>query len=74
MSWSTPYAPKPGNSLIGLLYRRFSSNVNSHALLDMYNLLVRPQLEYSAPVWNISKLEKVQKIAIRMWMLATRSY
>ena len=41
-----------GKKLIGLLYRRFSSNVCSERLLEMYKTLVRPHLEYAAPVWD----------------------
>ena len=39
-----------GKKLISLLYRRFSSNVCSERLLEMYKTLVRPHLEYAAPV------------------------
>ena len=41
-----------GKRLIGLLYRRFSTNVSSERLIEMYKYLVRPHLEYAAPVWD----------------------
>ena len=55
-----------------LLYRRFSNNVQSERLLEMYKLLVRPHLEYVAPVWDlrllgdIKSLENVQKLGVKM--------
>ncbi len=55
-----------------VLFRRFSANVDSQTLLEMYKLLVRPHLEYAAQVWNphliknITKLEDIQKLALRM--------
>ncbi len=58
--------------LVGLLFRRFSANVDSQTLLEIYNLLVRPHLEYAAQVWNlhliknITKLEDIQKFGLRM--------
>ena len=41
-----------GKKLIGLLYRRFSSNIYSERLQEIYKSLVRPQLEYAVPVWD----------------------
>ena len=61
-----------GKKLIGLLYRRFSSNVCSERLLEMYKTLVRPHLEYAAPVWDphllkdINSVENVQKYGLKM--------
>ena len=58
--------------LIGLLYRRFYGNVNQQSLYSLYTTLVRPHLEYAAPVWDphlikdITKLENVQKFALKM--------
>ena len=54
MSWSTHIDSvcSKARKLVGLLYRRFSAEVDSHSLLEMYKLLVRPHLEYAAPVWS----------------------
>ncbi len=57
---------------VGLLYRRFSANVDNHSLLEMYKFLIRPHKEYAAPVWSPhlvkdrDSLENVQKFALRM--------
>ena len=74
MSWSTHIDSvcSKARKLVGLLYRRFSAEVDSHSLLEMYKLLVRPHLEYAAPVWSphlikdTNNLENVQKFALRM--------
>ena len=53
--------------VIDLLYRRFYGNVDHHILLELYSVLVRPHLEYAAPIWDphltkdINKLENVPK-------------
>ena len=58
--------------VLGVLYRRFYSNCDTATLVQLYVSLVRPYLEYACPVWSpytskaISKLEKVQKFALRM--------
>ena len=58
--------------LIGLLYRRFYGNVDQQSLYSLYSALVRPHLEYAAPVWDphlakdITKLENVQRFAVKM--------
>ena len=55
--------------LTGLLYRQFYRWSSSPALLKLYTTLVRPHLEYAAPVWNphlskdIVTLRNVQKFA-----------
>ena len=57
---------------IGLLYRRFYGNVDQQSLYSLYSALVRPNLEYAAPVWDphlakdITKLENVQRFAVKM--------
>ena len=39
--------------VIGLLYRRrFYGDVDNHSLLELYSVLVRPHLEYAAPIWD----------------------
>ena len=58
--------------LLGLLYRRFHNNTGTNTLLKLYTTLVRPHLEYAAPVWdpstanNINNLEDTQKFALRI--------
>ena len=74
MTWSAHVESicSKARRLVGLLYRRFSASVDNHSLLEMYKLLVRPHMEYAAPVWSphLAKdkdnLEKVQKFALRM--------
>ena len=57
---------------MGILYRQFSSNVDSLAMLKLYTYLVRPHLEYGIEEWNpylqkdIAALENVQKFALRV--------
>ena len=61
--------------VVGLIHRQYST---PETLNQLYVSLVRPHLEYAAPVWDphlqkeIDKLEKVQKFALRMctknWM------
>ncbi len=73
LTWSTHVDSicSRARKLVGLLFRRFSANVDSHTLLEIYELLVRPHLEYVAQVWNphliknITKLEDIQKFALR---------
>jgi len=61
-----------GKKLIGLLYRRYSSNVHSERLLEVYKSLVRPHLEYATPVWDphllkdIKLVENVQVYGLKM--------
>ena len=60
--------------LIGLLYRRFYEHVDSSHLVEMYKIVVRPHLEYAAPVWaphlakDVDNLENVQKFGLKMCM------
>ena len=57
---------------VGMLYRRFYEHASSNTLIKMYTVMVRPLLEYAAPVWDpcqqnlIAALERVQKMALRM--------
>ena len=57
---------------VGMLYRRFYKHASSRTLVKMYTVMVRPLLEYAAPVWDpyqqslIAALERVQKMALRM--------
>ena len=74
LSWSAHIESicTKARKLIGLLYRRFYGNVDDHSLLELYSVLVRPHLEYAAPVWDphltkdTNKLESVQKFALKM--------
>ena len=76
LSWSAHIDSicNKARKLIGLLYRRFYADLESDKLLEMYKLLVRPHLEYAAPVWDphlvkdTSNLERVQKFGLRMCM------
>ena len=55
-----------------MLYRQFYRWSDTDALYNLYISLIRPHLEYAAPVWSpytskdINKLEAVQKFALRM--------
>ena len=58
--------------VLGILYRRFYPDCSTETLVQLYISLVRPHMEYACPVWapytskDISKLESVQKFALRM--------
>ena len=54
LSWSShiDFICTKARNLIGLLYRRFYGNVDNHSLLELYSVLVRPHLEYAAPIWD----------------------
>ena len=58
--------------MVGLLYRCFYRNTDSHSLFQLYLALVRPHTEYASQVWNphlqkdIDQLERVQTFALRM--------
>ena len=76
LSWSlhTDSICTKARKRIGL-FSRFYGNVNQQGLYSLYTTLVRivrPHLEYAAPVWDphlvkdITKLENVQKFAMKM--------
>ena len=52
--------------MLGPLYRSFYPNSSASSLLKLYISLIRPLLEYACQVWNIEKLEKVQRFALRL--------
>ena len=60
--------------IIGMLYRQFYQWSDPKVLIKLYTkaTMVRPHLKYAAPVWSselikdISKLENVQKFALRV--------
>ena len=62
--------------MLGLLYRRFYSNVSSDSCFQLYLFLVRPLLKYASAVWSAhvkdkDVLENIQKFACcmitRLW-------
>ena len=74
LSW-TPHIEKVVTKIrrmIGMLYRQFYQWSDPEALIRLYISLIRPHLEYAAPVWSpehmkdINKLENVQKFALRV--------
>ena len=58
--------------IVGLLYQSFYNNANGATLLQLYQSLARPHLEYASPVWNphmhkdVEFLQNVEKFALRM--------
>ena len=67
---TTPNSLKRGVG--GALCGKFYGNVDNYSLLELYSVLVRPHLEYAAPIWDphfikdTNKLESVQKFALKM--------
>ena len=57
---------------IRAIYHKFYININNSVLLNLYTALVRPQLEYTSPVWSpylhkdIDLLWNIEKFALRM--------
>ena len=57
---------------IGMVYRKFYQNSSKETLLQLYVSLIRPCLEYAAPVWDpshqtlIQAMEKVQRFTMKM--------
>ena len=74
LSWSEHIQRACGKArkIIGLLYRRYYHHADSRTLLQLYVSLVRPHVEYAAPVWDphlaqdINMLENVQKFGLRV--------
>ena len=74
LSWSNHIQSicSKARKILGLLYRKYCKFSDQATLLQLYISLVRPHLEYSAPVWNphlqrdIQMLERTQKFACRM--------
>ena len=75
LSWSPhiSHICNKARRLVGLLYRHFYRNSNSHTLLKLYLSYVRPHLEYCSHVWtpslkgDVDIIEAVQKYALRVW-------
>ena len=63
---------RKARKIIGLIYRRYYRHTNSGTLIQLYTSLVRPHLEYAAPLWDphlvhdIHSIESVQKFALRV--------
>ena len=74
LSWSrhVEFISKTATKAVGVLFRKFYRHGSSKTLLRMFLAVVRPLLEYAAPVWDprqlglISTLERIQKLALRM--------
>ena len=74
LSWSyhIHYICNKAKRIMGILYRRFSNNVDSYTMIRLYTSLVRSHLEYGVEVWNpylqkdIAAVENVQKFALRV--------
>ena len=53
LSWS-PHVEAvciKARKLLGLVYRRFYGLVDTSCMIEIYKSLIRPHLEYAAPVW-----------------------
>ena len=74
MSWShhVESTCSKAKRILGLLYRRFYGNTDGATLLQLYQSLVRPHIEYASEVWdpftnkNQKKLEDIQKFACKI--------
>ena len=74
LSWSrhVEFISKTATKAVSVLFRKFYSHASSKTILRMFLTVVRPLLEYAAPVWDphqlglISTLERIQKLALRM--------
>ena len=64
LSWSAHIESicTKARKLTGLLYRRFYGNVNQQSIYSLYNTLVRPHLEYVAPIWDPHLVKDVKKL------------
>ena len=73
LSWSQHIQEvcSKARKIIGLIYRRYYQHTDSSTLLQLYISLVRPHVEYAAPVWDphavqdIQSIESLQKFALR---------
>ena len=58
--------------LLGLLYRQFYNHATTDTIKQLYVSLIRPHLEYAAPLWDphlqkdVDMLENVQKFAMKL--------
>ena len=73
LSWAkhVSYIVNKANKVLGII-RRSLGNDNRYAFSCLFKLLVRPVLEYAAPVWSpyqkrdIESMEKVQRRVSRL--------
>jgi len=74
LSWSTHISSicSRARKILGIIFRHFYKSSSPITLIRLYTCLVRPILEYSAPVWNpssqslIQSLESVQLFALKI--------
>ena len=74
LSWTKHIENKctTARKLLGLLYRRFYQHADEKTLRQLYISIVRPHLEYAAPLWDphlqkdCDTLENVQKFVCKM--------
>lgn len=74
LSWSkhSTGVCNKAKKILGLVYRQFYTSSSPETLKQLYLSLIRPHLEYAAQLWDpfmqkdISKLESVQKFALKM--------
>ena len=74
LSWSDHIAMvcSKARKLLGLLYRQFHNHATPSTIKQLYLSLVRPHLEYAAPLWDpylqndVDALEGVQKFAMKL--------
>ena len=61
--------------LLGLLYRQFYNHATTDTIKQLYVSLIRPHLEYAAPLWDphlqkdVDMLENVQKFAMNLLLV-----
>ena len=74
LSWSTHISSicSRARKILGIIFRHFYKSSSPITLIRLYTCLVRPILEYSAPVWNpssqslIHSLESIQLFALKI--------
>ena len=82
LSWSKhiEQITKRAMKQAGMIFRRFYAHSNSQSLKQLYISLVRPHLEYAAPVWDphcmahIRTLERIQKCSLRIFKSWNEEY
>ena len=61
LSWSKHIegACTKAKKILGLLYRRFYQHADQDTLRQLYISIVRPHMEYAAPVWGTQKISVI---------------